>query len=42
MLTAADDIGRFSTLVRVTMATPRRKPGPPPVIETMTGIGYRP
>ncbi|GAA1572495.1 response regulator transcription factor [Actinomadura kijaniata] len=31
----------FSNIVRVTMATLRRKLGEPPVIETVTGAGYR-
>ena len=31
----------FSTIVRVTMRGLRRKLGEPPVIETVTGVGYR-
>jgi DNA-binding response OmpR family regulator len=31
----------FSTVVSVTMARLRRKLGPPPMIETVVGKGYR-
>jgi DNA-binding response OmpR family regulator len=34
-------IDPFSNIVRVTMATLRKKLGDPPVIETVTGVGYR-
>jgi len=34
-------IDPFSNIVRVTMTTLRRKLGAPPVIETVTGAGYR-
>jgi DNA-binding response OmpR family regulator len=36
-----EHIDPFSNIVRVTMATLRRKLGDPPVIETVTGVGYR-
>ncbi|MES9541659.1 MULTISPECIES: response regulator transcription factor [unclassified Actinomadura] len=36
-----ENIDPFSNIVRVTMATLRRKLGQPPVIETVTGSGYR-
>lgn len=36
-----EHIDPFSNIVRVTMATLRRKLGQPPVIETVTGSGYR-
>ncbi|GAA3924054.1 response regulator transcription factor [Actinomadura viridis] len=36
-----EHIDPFSNIVRVTMATLRRKLGDPPVIETVTGSGYR-
>ncbi|MEV4672449.1 MULTISPECIES: response regulator transcription factor [Actinomadura] len=36
-----ENIDPFSNIVRVTMATLRRKLGQPPVIETVTGAGYR-
>ncbi|WP_121437970.1 response regulator transcription factor [Actinomadura pelletieri] len=36
-----ENIDPFSNIVRVTMATLRRKLGEPPVIETVTGSGYR-
>jgi len=36
-----ENIDPFSNVVRVTMATLRRKLGDPPVIETVTGSGYR-
>ncbi|TDD60616.1 response regulator transcription factor [Actinomadura rubrisoli] len=36
-----ENIDPFSNIVRVTMATLRRKLGEPPVIETVTGAGYR-
>lgn len=36
-----ENIDPFSNIVRVTMATLRRKLGAPPVIETVTGAGYR-
>ncbi|MBO2448552.1 response regulator transcription factor [Actinomadura barringtoniae] len=36
-----ENIDPFSNIVRVTMATLRRKLGPPGVIETVTGSGYR-
>ncbi|TDC74167.1 response regulator transcription factor [Actinomadura sp. 7K507] len=36
-----ENIDPFSNIVRVTMATLRRKLGSPPVIETVTGSGYR-
>ncbi|WP_067801501.1 response regulator transcription factor [Actinomadura formosensis] len=36
-----ENIDPFSNIVRVTMATLRRKLGGPPVIETVTGSGYR-
>ncbi|MFI0407627.1 response regulator transcription factor [Actinomadura sp. 3N508] len=36
-----ENIDPFSNIVRVTMATLRRKLGAPPVIETVTGSGYR-
>ncbi|MBC6459212.1 response regulator transcription factor [Actinomadura sp. HBU206391] len=36
-----ENIDPFSNIVRVTMATLRRKLGAPPVIETITGVGYR-
>ncbi|GAA2104213.1 response regulator transcription factor [Actinomadura alba] len=36
-----ENIDPFSNIVRVTMATLRRKLGAPPVIETVTGVGYR-
>ncbi|NUT34357.1 MAG: response regulator transcription factor [Hamadaea sp.] len=31
----------FTTIVRVTLSTLRRKLGEPPLIETVTGVGYR-
>ncbi|MFG1605120.1 response regulator transcription factor [Actinoplanes sp. NPDC049265] len=31
----------FTNIVRVTMVTLRRKLGPPPAVETVTGVGYR-
>jgi DNA-binding response OmpR family regulator len=31
----------FTTIVRVTMMTLRKKLGDPPVIETVVGVGYR-
>ncbi|MDL4774821.1 response regulator transcription factor [Actinomadura xylanilytica] len=36
-----ENIDPFSNIVRVTMATLRRKLGGPPLIETVTGSGYR-
>ncbi|GAA4096502.1 MULTISPECIES: response regulator transcription factor [Actinomadura] len=36
-----ENIDPFSNIVRVTMATLRRKLGDPPVIQTVTGSGYR-
>jgi DNA-binding response OmpR family regulator len=36
-----EHIDPFSNIVRVTMATLRKKLGNPPVIETVTGSGYR-
>ncbi|OLT10134.1 DNA-binding response regulator [Actinomadura sp. CNU-125] len=36
-----EHIDPFSNIVRVTMATLRRKLGAPPLIETVTGSGYR-
>jgi DNA-binding response OmpR family regulator len=36
-----EHIDPFSNIVRVTMATLRKKLGNPPVIETVTGVGYR-
>lgn len=36
-----ENIQPLSNIVRVTMATLRRKLGDPPVIETVTGVGYR-
>ncbi|MFV2175822.1 response regulator transcription factor [Actinomadura sp. LOL_016] len=36
-----ENIDPFSNIVRVTMATLRRKLGDPPLIETVTGSGYR-
>ncbi|XVQ08820.1 response regulator transcription factor [Spirillospora sp. CA-255316] len=36
-----EHIDPFSNIVRVTMATLRKKLGDPPVIETVTGSGYR-
>jgi DNA-binding response OmpR family regulator len=36
-----ENIDPFSNIVRVTMTTLRRKLGAPPVIETVTGVGYR-
>ncbi|QFG20712.1 response regulator transcription factor [Actinomadura sp. WMMB 499] len=36
-----EHIDPFSNIVRVTMATLRRKLGDPPLIETVTGAGYR-
>ncbi|MDN3356458.1 response regulator transcription factor [Actinomadura sp. DC4] len=36
-----DNIDPFSNIVRVAMATLRRKLGDPPVIATVTGVGYR-
>lgn len=36
-----ENIDPFSNIVRVTMATLRKKLGHPPVIETVTGAGYR-
>ena len=36
-----EHIDPFSNIVRVTMTTLRRKLGAPPVIETVTGAGYR-
>jgi DNA-binding response OmpR family regulator len=36
-----EHIDPFSNIVRVTMATLRKKLGDPPVIETVTGVGYR-
>ena len=36
-----EHIDPFSNIVRVTMATLRKKLGAPPVIETVTGSGYR-
>jgi DNA-binding response OmpR family regulator len=31
----------FTTIVRVTMMTLRKKLGDPPVVETVVGVGYR-
>lgn len=36
-----EHIDPFTTIVRVTMRSLRRKLGDPPVIETVTGVGYR-
>ncbi len=36
-----EHIDPFSNIVRVTMATLRKKLGDPPVITTVTGVGYR-
>jgi DNA-binding response OmpR family regulator len=36
-----EHIDPFSNIVRVTMTTLRKKLGDPPVIETLTGVGYR-
>jgi DNA-binding response OmpR family regulator len=36
-----ENIDPFSNIVRVTMATLRKKLGDPSVIETVTGVGYR-
>jgi DNA-binding response OmpR family regulator len=36
-----DNIDPFSNIVRVAMATLRKKLGDPPVITTITGVGYR-
>jgi DNA-binding response OmpR family regulator len=36
-----EHIDPFSNIVRVTMATLRKKLGDPPVIKTVTGVGYR-
>jgi DNA-binding response OmpR family regulator len=36
-----EHIDPFSNIVRVTMATLRKKLGEPPLIETVTGSGYR-
>jgi DNA-binding response OmpR family regulator len=36
-----EHIDPFSNIVRVTMATLRKKLGHPPVITTVTGVGYR-
>jgi DNA-binding response OmpR family regulator len=36
-----EHIDPFSNIVRVTMATLRKKLGDPPLIETVTGAGYR-
>lgn len=36
-----EHIDPFSNIVRVTMATLRKKLGDPPVIATVTGVGYR-
>ncbi|HEX6467956.1 MAG TPA: response regulator transcription factor [Streptosporangiaceae bacterium] len=36
-----ENIDPFSNIVRVTMATLRKKLGDPPVIATVTGVGYR-
>ena len=36
-----EHIQPFSNIVRVTMATLRKKLGEPVVIETVTGVGYR-
>jgi DNA-binding response OmpR family regulator len=36
-----ENIDPFSNIVRVTMATLRKKLGDPPVIKTVTGVGYR-
>jgi DNA-binding response OmpR family regulator len=36
-----ENVDPFTNVVRVTMMTLRRKLGPPPVIETVVGSGYR-
>jgi DNA-binding response OmpR family regulator len=36
-----ENLDPFSNVVRVTMVALRRKLGDPPVIETVTGVGYR-
>jgi DNA-binding response OmpR family regulator len=36
-----EHIDPFTNIVRVTVMTLRRKLGPPPVVETVAGIGYR-
>ncbi len=36
-----EHIDPFTNVVRVTVMTLRRKLGPPPVIQTVTGVGYR-
>jgi DNA-binding response OmpR family regulator len=36
-----ENLDPFSNVVRVTMVSLRRKVGDPPVIETVTGVGYR-
>ena len=36
-----EHIDPFTTIVRVTMRSLRRKLGDPPIIETVTGVGYR-
>jgi DNA-binding response OmpR family regulator len=36
-----DQIDPFTNVVRMTIMTLRRKLGPPPVIETVIGVGYR-
>ena len=36
-----DSIDPFTNVVRVTVMTLRRKLGDPPVVETVTGVGYR-
>ena len=36
-----EHIDPFTNVVRVTMMTLRKKLGDPPVIETVSGVGYR-
>ncbi|HYN93448.1 MAG TPA: response regulator transcription factor [Pilimelia sp.] len=36
-----ENIDPFTTIVRVTIRSLRRKLGDPPVVETVTGVGYR-
>ena len=36
-----ENVDPFTNIVRVTVMTLRRKLGPPQVIETVNGVGYR-
>ncbi len=36
-----EEVNQFTNIVQVTMSRLRRKLGDPPVIETITNVGYR-